>query len=119
MKAGTFKTHVQWRDRSGAAAELASVLRSWHYLNFESHESKDSGGELFRFTPELGIHRAVTDASGAVLINENQLSDVLRNALDEDEIRENIARILGNPWDEELEKYRGAGMQEITQLRAI
>ncbi len=119
MKAGTFKTHVQWRDRSGAAAELASVLRSWHYLNFESHESNDSGGELFRFTPELGIHRAVTDASGAVLINENQLSDVLRNALDEDEIRESIARILGNQWDEELEKYRGAGMQEITQLRAI
>ncbi len=119
MLAGTYKTQLQWRGESGAAAEIASVLRSWHYLNFEVHESSDTGGELFRFTPELGIHRAATDASGAVLINENQISNVLQNSFDEDAIRNEFAQLLGNSWDEALEKYRGAGMQEIAQLRAI
>jgi hypothetical protein len=119
MLAGTFKTTVQWRSDSGAAAEIASTLRSWHYLNFEVQESNDSGGELFRFTPELGIHRAMIDASGSVFINENQINNVLRNSFDEDSIRQEFANLLGNSWDEALEKFRGAGMQEIAQLRAI
>ncbi len=116
---GTFKSAISWRDAEGKAAEIASTLRSWHYLNFEVHERNDNGGELFRFTPELGIHRALTDLSGAVLLNENQVSEVLRNAFDEDAIRQAIAQILGNAWDAELEKFRGAGMQEISHLRAI
>ena len=119
MLAGTFKTTVQWRSDSGAAAEIASTLRSWHYLNFEVQESNDNGGELFRFTPELGIHRAMIDASGSVFINENQINNVLRNSFDEDLIRQEFANLLGNSWDEALEKFRGAGMQEIAQLRAI
>jgi Protein of unknown function (DUF3145) len=116
---GTFKSAISWRDAEGKAAEIASTLRSWHYLNFEVHERNDNGGELFRFTPELGIHRALTDLSGAVLLNENQVSEVLRNAFDEDAIRQAIAQILGNAWDAELERFRGAGMQEISHLRAI
>ena len=119
MLPGTFKSAISWRDVEGKAAEIASTLRSWHYLNFEVHERNDIGGELFRFTPELGIHRALTDLSGAVLLNENQVSEVLRSAFDEDAIRQGIAQILGNAWDAELEKFRGAGMQEISHLRAI
>ena len=51
MMVGTYKMHIEWRGQQGAAAEIASTLRSWHYLNFETHESNDNGGELFRFTP--------------------------------------------------------------------
>ena len=44
---GSYRTQIEFRDRAGAAAELASTLRSWHYLNFEVIENTDNGGELF------------------------------------------------------------------------
>ncbi len=116
---GTFKASTQWRAGASAASEIASTLRSWHYLNFEVQENNDNGGELFRFTPELGIHRALTDLSGAVLLNEHQINNVLHNSLDEDSIREGLAMALGSLWDQQLEKFRGAGMQEVARLHAI
>ena len=119
LKAGTFKTIITWRDRQGVAAQLASSLRSWHYITFEVQEDSHNGGELFRFTPELGIHRAVTDISGAVVINEDQLETVLRNNHDEDSIRAGIAQIIGSDWECELEGFRGVNHQEISSLRAI
>ena len=119
MMVGTFKTKCQWRARGGSAAEIASTLRSWHYLNFETHESNDNGGELFRFTPELGIHRVLTDLSGAVLLNEFQINNVVQHSVDEDAIRDGLALAMGTAWDEALEKFRGAGMQEVARLHAI
>jgi hypothetical protein len=116
---GSYRTQVEFRDRQGAAAELASSLRSWHYLNFEVIENTDNGGELFRCTPELGIHRALVDQTGAVILSENQLSTVLKNSLDEDSIREGIALLLGDSWELELDRFRSADLQEITHLRAI
>jgi hypothetical protein len=32
---GSYRTNSSFIDRAGAAAGLASSLRSWHYLNFE------------------------------------------------------------------------------------
>jgi predicted lysophospholipase L1 biosynthesis ABC-type transport system permease subunit len=110
---------LEFRDRQGAAAELASSLHSWHYLNFEIIESTDNGGELFRCTPELGIHRAVVDQSGAVVLTENQLSAALKNTLDEESIREAIATLVGNSWESELDRFRSVDLQEIAHLRAI
>jgi hypothetical protein len=116
---GSFRTQIEFRDRQGAAAELASSLRSWHYLNFEVIENTDNGGELFRCTPELGIHRAVVDQTGAVILSENQLSVVLKNSLDEESIRDAIAALLGSSWEYELDRFRSAELQEISHLRAI
>ena len=116
---GTFRTQLEFRGAQGAAAELASSLRSWHYLNFEVIESTEGGGELFRFTPELGIHRAVIDQTGAVLINENQISAVLTQSFDEESIRQAIAGILGNSWEEELDRFRSVDLQEVPRLHAI
>jgi hypothetical protein len=116
---GTFSTQLEFRGTQGAAAEIASSLRSWHYLNFEVIESNEIGGELFRFTPELGIHRAIIDLSGAVLVNENQLSAVLVKTFDEDSIRQGIADIIGTSWELELERFRSVGLQEVPRLRAI
>jgi predicted lysophospholipase L1 biosynthesis ABC-type transport system permease subunit len=110
---------LEFRDRQGAAAELASSLRSWHYLNFEIIENTDNGGELFRCTPELGIHRAVVDQTGAVILTENQLSAALKNSLDEESIRESIADLLGSSWESELDRFRSVDLQEVAQLRAI
>ena len=116
---GSYRTQVEFRDRQGAAAELASSLRSWHYLNFEVIENTDNGGELFRCTPELGIHRALVDQTGAVILSENQLGTVLKNSLDEESIREGIALLLGDSWELELDRFRSADLQEIAHLRAI
>jgi len=116
---GTFRTQLEFRDRQGAASQIASALRSWHYLNFEVIENSEIGGELFRFTPELGIHRAVVDQSGAVLINENQLSNLLTNAFDEETIREGAAKIVGTPWEMELDRFRSVDSLEVAHLRAI
>ena len=116
---GTYRATCQWRAKQGAAAEVASTLRSWHYLNFETHESTDNGGELFRFTPELGIHRVITDLSGAVLLNEHQINNVVQHSFDDDAIRDGLALAMGTAWDEALEKFRGAGMQEVACLHAI
>jgi len=116
---GTFRTQLEFRGAQGAAAEIASVLRSWHYLNFEVIEGSETGGELFRFTPDLGIHRAVVDQSGAVLINENQLAALLASAFDEESIRDGVAAMLGNSWELELDRYRSVDLQEVPRLHAI
>ena len=119
MIPGSYRTQLEFRDRQGAAAELASALRSWHYLNFEVIENTDNGGELFRCTPEFGIHRALVDQTGAVILSENQLNAILKNAFDEESIREGISSLLGNPWELELDRFRSVDLQEVAQLRAI
>ncbi len=119
MMVGTFKTKCQWSAHGGSGAEIASTLRSWHYLNFEVIESHEYGGELFRFTPELGIHRVLTDLSGGAVLSEHQINNVLQSSFDEEAIRQGLAHALGQPWDEQLEKFRGAGMAEIARLHAI
>ena len=119
LKAGTYKCSISWRDRQGVAAAVASALRSWHYLYFEVQEDTNDGGELFRFTPELGIHRAMTDLTGAVLLNQHQVESVLSQSFDEESIRNGIALIIGNDWENELERFRGVNHQELSHLRAI
>lgn len=119
LLAGTFRTSLAWRSQYSKAGELASALRSWHYLNFEIQESDDTSGELFRFTPELGIHRAVTDLSGAVMVSENQINSALKISFDEESIRESLAKLFGTPWDLELEQFRGIDTQERSHLQAI
>ena len=116
---GTFRTQLEFRSAQGAAAEIASALRSWHYLNFEVIEGTELGGELFRFTPELGIHRAVVDQTGAVLVNENQLSAILSHSFDEEAVREGIAAIVGNSWECALDRFRSVDLQEVPRLKAI
>ena len=116
---GTFRTQLEFRASQGAAAEIASSLRSWHYLNFEVIEGTELGGELFRCTPELGIHRAIVDQSGAVQVNENQLGAILAQSFDEESIRQAIAHLVGNSWEYELDRFRSVDLQELPRLRAI
>jgi hypothetical protein len=116
---GTLRTQLEFRDRIGAASEIASALASWHYLNFEVIESGEPLGENFRFTPELGMHRAIIDQSGAVFLTENQINQCMSNAFDEETIRENIAKTLGTPWENQLERFRSVDSLVASHLRAI
>jgi hypothetical protein len=118
LAAGTIRTTLEYRGEAGLAAKIATALKNWHYLRFEVQEFGKDGGEYFRFTPELGIHRANIDAAGSILISEN----VIRKALasfDDLEVRENFVLALGEPWEEALEPMRGVDLQEVARLRAI
>lgn len=115
---GTVRTTLEFRAPSGTASKIATALKNWHYLRFEVSELGVHGGEIFRCTPELGIHRASVDSVGTILISE----DVIRKALthfDEQEVRKNLGLALGSEWDEALEPFRGVDLQEIQRLRAI
>jgi hypothetical protein len=92
---------------------LASTLKGWHYLRFEITFESD----FFRFTPELGLHRATIDQFGSILITENQIKSALSKT-DED-MRQALDVALGTEWEVALEHFRGVDLQEIAELRAI
>lgn len=117
--AGTYRTEISWRDLTGSAAKLCSSLASWHYLRFEIFEASGEAGELFRFTPELGILRNQTDGAGNILVTEHQLANALSNSFEEDELRDAVNRILGKPWEEVLEPLRAIDQREVAPLQAI
>ncbi|CAN2185858.1 Protein of unknown function DUF3145 [Candidatus Nanopelagicaceae bacterium] len=115
---GTVRTTLEFRAPLGTASKIATALKNWHYLRFEVSELGTHGGEIFRCTPDLGIHRATVDAVGTILVSE----DVIRKALahfDDIEIRENLERALGKEWEVALEPFRGVDLQEVQRLRAI
>lgn len=117
--AGTYRTTVEFRDRPGTAAKVATALKAWHYLRFEVREESEVGGEFFRFTPDLGIHRSVIDGMGTILVSEHLIMQALGKGFDEESLREEFERILGNSWELALEPFRGVEMEEVLTLRAI
>ena len=118
LAAGTIRTTLEYRGEAGLAAKIATALKNWHYLRFEVQEFGKDGGEYFRFTPELGIHRANVDAAGSILISENVIRKAL-SSFDDLEVRENLVLALGESWEEALEPMRGVDLQEVARLRAI
>lgn len=118
LAAGTVRTLLEFRAPIGTAAKIATALKGWHYLRFEVSEIGATGGEIFRCTPELGMHRASIDSVGTILLSENIVRAALAH-LDELEIREKLELALGTQWDQELEPYRGVDLQEVQRLRAI
>jgi hypothetical protein len=114
---GTHRTTCEWRDREGVGAEIASALRGWHYLRYELREESPTEKVLYRYTPDLGIHRAVLDAVGSVMVNENQITNAL--AQNDDEMREGLALSLGIAWDLELDQFRRVELEEISQYQAM
>ena len=115
---GTLRTIIEYRAPLGTAAKIATSLKNWHYLRFEVQEFCSEGAELFRFTPELGMHRAFTDGIGSILISENVIRKSLET-FDDLEIRENLEAALGSAWELALEPMRGVDLQEVQRLRAI
>jgi hypothetical protein len=113
LAAGTQRTQIEWRANKDLSAELASALKSWHYLRFEITLTS----QMFRHTPDLGMHRAQIDEMGNIQITENQIKFAL--AKSDDDMREALDVALGTEWEVELERFRGVDLQEIAHLRAI
>jgi hypothetical protein len=104
---GTVRTESAWVGEPGCAARIASALASWP-IRFEVTEDPSLGfdGERYSFTPSLGMFHATTAANGDLVVPENRLRQLLSSA---DDIGAEIPRLLGAPWDAELETFRHAG----------
>jgi hypothetical protein len=125
---GMLRAEADWEGRPGTAAEITSALAGWNRLRFEVTEEASPGCDALRFsyTPDLGLFSAVTMANGDILVPESRLraamtvaasasSGVMRlagAATDHPDparaLEEELARLLGQPWDDELEPFRCA-----------
>jgi hypothetical protein len=127
---GMLRAELDWQGRPGMAGSITSGLAGWNRLRFEVTEEASPGCDALRFsyTPDLGVFSAVTMANGDVLVPESRLraamtvaaaaaSGVVRLAgghglADRPEpassLEEELARLLGEPWDDELEPFRCA-----------
>ena len=111
-QAGTYRAEFSWAGSSGTAAAIASALRGWNQLRFEITEEPTSSteGTRFSYTPDLGIFHAVTGLHGDIMIPEDRLkAAVVKAALGDTTLVNEVDKLLGKPWDDELETFRYAG----------
>jgi len=111
-QSGSYRAELSWIGGAGTAAAIASALRGWSHLRFEVTEEPTPGSEGARFscTPDLGVFHAVTGLHGDIMIPEDRLkAAVVRAALGEGTLAGEIDKLLGKPWDDELETFRHAG----------
>ena len=109
---GTFRAELSWQGAEGTSAKLTSAMRGWTHLRFEVTEEPTGASEGARYssTPDLGVFHAVTGVHGDLLIPEDRLrATVARAARDGLDLAEELDRLLGKPWDDELETFRWAG----------
>lgn len=109
---GAYRAEVSWSGAVGSAAALASALRGWNHLRFEVTEEATSGSEgcRYSYTPDLGVFHAVTGQHGDLMIPEDRIkAAVVKAALGETTLVHEIDKLLGKPWDDELETFRHAG----------
>ena len=109
---GSYRAELSWQGDPGTAARLTSALRGWLHLRFEVTEEPSSGCEGARYssTPDLGVFHAVTGLHGDVMIPEDRLrATVERAAREGAALTDEIGKLLGQPWDDELETFRWAG----------
>ncbi|MQA93934.1 MAG: DUF3145 family protein [Streptosporangiales bacterium] len=109
---GTHRAEVSWQGRPGSSGAIASALKGWQLLRFEVTEEASPGcdGVRYSYTPTLGVFTGTVGADGGVLVPEGRLRLAMRNhAGDPAALTAELDRLLGRPWDEELESFRYAG----------
>jgi hypothetical protein len=111
-QAGSYRAELGFSGEPGTAVAIASALRGWNHLRFEVTEdpTPSSEGARYSYTPDLGIFHAVTGLHGDIMIPEDRLkAAVVKAALGETTLLLEIDKLLGKPWDDELETFRHAG----------
>lgn len=109
---GSWRAELSWQGQAGTGARLASALRGWEHLRYEVTEEPSPGveGARWSYTPSLGIYHAIIGVHGDVLVPEDRLRASVASAVAEGRpLEQEIARLLGQPWDDELETFRWAG----------
>jgi hypothetical protein len=111
-QAGTYRAELSWAAEAGSASAIASALRGWNHLRFEVTEepTPSTEGARYSYTPALGVFHAVTGIHGDIMIPEDRLkAAVMRAALGETTLVNEVDKLLGRTWDDELETFRHAG----------
>ncbi len=111
-QSGSYRAELSWSGAAGSAAAVASALRGWNHLRFEITEEPTSSteGARYSFTPDLGVFHAVIGLHGDIMIPEDRLkAAVVKAALGDTTVLTEIDKLLGKPWDDELETFRHAG----------
>jgi hypothetical protein len=111
-QSGTYRAEMSWAGDAGSASAMASALRGWNHLRFEVTEEPTPGTEGARYscTPDLGVFHAVTGVHGDILIPEDRLkAAVVKAAVGDTTLLHEVDKLLGKPWDDELETFRHAG----------
>jgi len=109
LEHASVRAEVIWMGAQGTGAQLASALLSFKNVRYEVTEDTSVGheGERFAATPSLGLFRATIGQFGDVMIHEDRLRSAITQAdATGESIAEDIARLLGQPWDAELEAFR-------------
>jgi len=108
---GSLRAELTWKGNPGTAGAITSALAGWNRLRFEITEEASAGCDAMRYcyTPNLGIFTAVTGANGDILVPEDRLRAAMGVALRLGEsLEDEIGRLLGTAWDNELETFRRA-----------
>jgi hypothetical protein len=127
------RAELQWRSKPGAGGAITSALASWNLIRFEVTEDASPGCDAVRYscTPALGTFCAVVAANGDIVIPENRLRAAMalaaaaktgdskvgslrdlhgpRHPALGGSLADELALLLGEPWDAELEPFRRAG----------
>lgn len=101
-----------WTGRPGTGALIAGELKQWPMVRFEVTEEPSPGNEgaRYSYTPDLGVFHAVTGVHGDIMIPEDRIkAAVVKSALGEVDLEDELRRLVGGPWDDELEPFRYAG----------
>lgn len=110
VEPGTVRAELVWNARPGTGALLTSALLAIPGMRFEVTEDWVPGreGERFSVTPALGVFRSSIGPHGDVLVSEERLRATLRQSKGQtkDALVAELGRILGEPWDDELEVFR-------------
>ncbi|NYE46462.1 hypothetical protein HDA32_001582 [Spinactinospora alkalitolerans] len=109
---GTYRAELNWQGAPGTSGAIASALNGWQRLRHEITEEPSPGcdGVRYAYTPTLGVFSAVTSALGEVLVPEARLRNAMERAAAQGvDLAEELDRLTGRAWDEELEPFRYAG----------
>ncbi len=109
---GQLRAECTWTGSVGTGGALVRALRAWPMLRFEVTEepTPSAEGARFSYTPDLGVFHAVTGLHGDIMIPEDRLkAAVVKAALGDTTLLVEIDKLLGKPWDDELETFRHAG----------
>lgn len=108
---GNARAEIIWTGPAGMGARIATCLLAFKQVRHEVTEDGGAGrmGERFAATPALGLYRADIGPHGDVLVAEDRLrSAIAQSALTGDDLADELARLIGSPWDDELEPFRCA-----------
>ena len=127
---GSLRAELTWHGRPGTAGAITSALAGWNRLRFEVTEEASPGCDAVRYsyTPSLGLFSGVTMANGDIVVPESRLRAAMTVAAaaatgviarprlgtlgtaaePPPSLADEISRLLGQPWDDELEPFRCA-----------